>query len=53
MKENLIISACLLGIGCRYDGRRVEKIDISMLSERYKTVFLCHTQQDSLRFDED
>ena len=41
MKENLIISACLLGIGCRYDGRRVEKIDISMLSERYNLIPIC------------
>lgn len=41
MKENLLISACLLGIGCRYDGRRVKKIDIEALGERYNLIPIC------------
>ena len=27
--KNVLISACLLGVGCRYDGGRVQKIDVS------------------------
>ena len=41
MKEKLLISACLLGIGCRYDGARVKKIDISELCERYDLIPVC------------
>ncbi len=41
MKDNLLISACLLGIGCRYDGKRVKKIDIEALAERYNLIPIC------------
>ncbi len=41
MKENLLISACLLGIGCRYDGKRVKKIDIEALRNRYNLIPIC------------
>lgn len=41
MKENLIISACLLGIPCRYDGRSVKKTDISVLAEKYNLIPVC------------
>lgn len=41
MKENLLISACLLGIGCRYDGQRVKKIDIEALTVRYNLIPIC------------
>ena len=41
MKENLLISACLLGIGCRYDGARVKKIDIEPLKEKYNLIPIC------------
>lgn len=41
MKEKLLISACLLGIGCRYDGGRVKKVDIEKLKERYDLVPIC------------
>ena len=41
MKENLLISACLLGIPCRYDGKSVKKIDLSLLSEKYNLIPIC------------
>lgn len=41
MKEKLIISACLLGIGCRYDGGRVKKIDVEALAERFELIPVC------------
>lgn len=41
MKDNLLISACLLGIGCRYDGKRVKKINIEALAERYNLIPIC------------
>lgn len=41
MKEKLLISACLLGIGCRYDGGRVRKIDYSALLDRYELIPVC------------
>ena len=41
IKEKLLISACLLGVGCRYDGRRVKKIPVSLLAERYELIPFC------------
>ena len=41
MKENIIISACLLGIPCRYDGRSVEHSAIRALSEKYNLIPIC------------
>ncbi|MBO5906948.1 MAG: DUF523 domain-containing protein [Clostridia bacterium] len=41
MKENLIISACLLGTPCRYDGKSVKKIDLAPLLERYNLIPIC------------
>ena len=40
-KENLLISACLLGIACRYDGRSVKKLDASALMEKYNLIPIC------------
>ena len=48
MKEPLIVSACLLGVGCRYDGNRVEKIDISPLLSRYSIIPVCPEQLGGL-----
>lgn len=39
--ENILISACLLGIPCRYDGKEGKTLDISMLSERYNLIPVC------------
>ena len=41
MKENLLISACLLGICCRYDGRSVPCDRALALSERYNLIPIC------------
>ena len=41
MKEKLLISACLLGIGCRYDGGRVKKIDVEPLLEAFELIPIC------------
>lgn len=41
MKKKLLISACLMGIGCRYDGGRVKKIDVKRLEERYELIPIC------------
>ncbi len=43
-KEKLLISACLLGVPCRYDGRAVTAItpsDLAALSERYELIPVC------------
>ena len=39
--ENLLISACLLGIRCRYDGRSVKAVDVSALREKYNLIPVC------------
>jgi uncharacterized protein YbbK (DUF523 family) len=42
--EKLLISACLLGVASRYDGRSVEKLtpaDLDRLTERYALVPFC------------
>ena len=41
MKEKLLISACLLGVGCRYDGCRIAKVDAAALSEKFDLVPIC------------
>lgn len=45
-KEPVIISACLLGIPCRYHGRRTKKRDdlIKRLKEKYVLVPICPEQ---------
>ena len=39
--ENLLISACLLGIPCRYDGRSVRAVDVSALRQKYNLIPVC------------
>ena len=39
--ENLLISTCLLGIPCRYDGRSVKAVDVSALREKYNIIPVC------------
>lgn len=41
MKRNLLISACLIGVGCRYDGGRVKKIDVERLKEHFNLIPIC------------
>ncbi len=39
--KNLLISACLLGIPCRYDGRSVKGVDTELLSEKFNLIPVC------------
>lgn len=41
MKKTLLISACLMGVPCRFDGKSVTRIDFSALSERYNLIPIC------------
>lgn len=41
MKRKLLVSACLLGIGCRYDGGRVKKINVEELTEAFDIIPIC------------
>ena len=41
MRERLLVSACLLGVGCRYDGERVKKIETLSLISRFDLVPFC------------
>ncbi len=39
--QNILISACLLGIPCRYDGKCKNKIDLSLFEEVYNFIPIC------------
>ena len=41
--ENILISACLLGVACRYDGRSkpFDRRQIEMLKEKYHLIPIC------------
>ncbi len=41
MKEKLLISACLLGLPCRYDGESRRSVSIDELSEKYELIPFC------------
>ena len=41
MKKPLLISACLIGTPCRFDGKSVTRVDISELSKRYSLIPIC------------
>ena len=41
MKKKLLVSACLLGLGCRYDGKEVGSVDLSPLYEKYDLIPVC------------
>ncbi|MDO5294836.1 MAG: DUF523 domain-containing protein [bacterium] len=38
---NILVSACLIGIGCRYDGKSVVNPDAMKLLERYTVIPYC------------
>lgn len=40
-KENLLISACFLGINCRYDGKSIKLDCLDQLKEKYNLIPLC------------
>ena len=39
--ENILVSACLLGIGCRYDGKHKANPEVLALRERYNLIPVC------------
>lgn len=39
--ENILISSCLLGVGCRYDGKNKENPEVLRLRERYNLIPFC------------
>ena len=40
-KENILVSACLLGVGCRYDGKHKENTEVMRLREKYNLIPFC------------
>ncbi len=51
MKEMLLVSACLLGCACRYDGKSKQVIDgdvLSRLCSRYELISVCPEQLGGL-----
>ena len=41
MKEKVLVSACLLGVCCRYDGRSVPCEEVIALSDKYELIPFC------------
>lgn len=39
--ENILVSACLLGIGCRYDGKHKACEEVLRLREKYNLIPVC------------
>ena len=39
--ENILVSACLLGIGCRYDGKHKADHEVIKLREKYNLIPVC------------
>ena len=48
MKESILISACLLGVRCRYDGGSKPQPDAMRLAERYRLIPVCPEQLGGL-----
>lgn len=47
-KENILVSACLLGVNCRYDGRNGRNEKVLELMERYHLIPVCPEQLGGL-----
>ncbi len=41
MKEKILLSACLLGTPCRYDGKSKPCADLELISDRYEFIPIC------------
>lgn len=39
--EKILVSACLLGIACRYDGKMKPNADVIRLGEKYELIPVC------------
>lgn len=47
-KENILVSACLLGVNCRYDGGNGMREDLIALMEKYNFIPVCPEQLGGL-----
>lgn len=47
-KENILISACLIGINCRYDGKNNKNNNIERLMEYYNLIPFCPEESGGL-----
>lgn len=41
MKENLLISACLCGCNCKYNGKNNLIKELDLLKEKYNLIYIC------------
>ncbi|MEA3476139.1 MAG: DUF523 domain-containing protein [Candidatus Cloacimonadota bacterium] len=48
MRKNLLISACLVGINCRYDGENQKNLNIMRLAKDYNLIPVCPEQLGGL-----
>src|SRR3712207_2196911 len=48
LKEKILISACLLGIPCRYDGRDNKIKNLTLLQEQFELIPVCPEQLGGL-----
>lgn len=46
--KNIIVSACLLGIGCRYDGKEKKVEEVLELTKKYNLIPICPEQLGGL-----
>ncbi len=47
-KKPILVSACLLGICCRYDGKGQANAEVAALAERYQLIPVCPEQLGGL-----
>lgn len=52
-KENILVSACLLGVKCRYDGKDKENQEMIGLMEDYNLIPICPEQLGGLETPRD
>lgn len=45
---NVIVSACLLGLKCRYDGKEVSNLEVLKIKDNYSLIPLCPEQLGGL-----
>ncbi|MBC8526485.1 MAG: DUF523 domain-containing protein [Candidatus Cloacimonetes bacterium] len=48
MKKNLLVSACLLGVNCRFDGKNEKNQDVIQLAKEYNLIQVCPEQLGGL-----
>ncbi|MCQ2421179.1 MAG: DUF523 domain-containing protein [Clostridia bacterium] len=48
MKQRILISACLLGVCCRYDGKSKPAANVEKLMDRYELIPVCPEQLGGL-----